>query len=87
MQLSIQRQLTEIPRFRQQGLGFTAFVEGWALYAEQLGKEVGFYQDPVSDYGRLSSELLRAVRLVVDTGSTPRDGRAIRYWSSCEKQV
>jgi uncharacterized protein (DUF885 family) len=68
MQLSIQRQLTEIPRFRQQGLGFTAFVEGWALYAEQLGKEVGFYQDPVSDYGRLSSELLRAVRLVVDTG-------------------
>jgi uncharacterized protein (DUF885 family) len=68
MQLSIQRQLTEIPKFRQQGLGFTAFVEGWALYAEQLGKEVGFYQDPVSDYGRLSSELLRAVRLVVDTG-------------------
>ncbi len=68
MQLSIQRQLTEIPKFRQQGLGFSAFVEGWALYAEQLGKEVGFYQDPVSDYGRLSSELLRAVRLVVDTG-------------------
>ena len=87
MQLSIQRQLTDIPKFRQQGLGFTAFVEGWALYAEQLGKEVGFYQDPISDYGRLSSELLRAVRLVVDTGSTPRDGRAIRYWSSCEKQV
>jgi uncharacterized protein (DUF885 family) len=68
MQLSIQRQLTGVPKFRQQGLGFTAFVEGWALYAEQLGKEVGFYRDPVSDYGRLSSELLRAVRLVVDTG-------------------
>jgi uncharacterized protein (DUF885 family) len=68
MQLSIQRQLTRVPKFRQQGLGFAAFVEGWALYAEQLGKEVGFYQDPVSDYGRLSSELLRAVRLVVDTG-------------------
>ena len=68
MQLSIQRQLTGIPKLRQQGLGFTAFVEGWALYAEQLGKEVAFYQVPVSDYGRLSSELLRAVRLVVDTG-------------------
>jgi uncharacterized protein (DUF885 family) len=68
MQLSIQRQLTGLPKFRLQGLNFTAYVEGWALYAEQLGKEVGFYQDPVSDYGRLSSELFRAVRLVVDTG-------------------
>ena len=68
MQLSIQRQLPGLPKFRQQGLGFSAFVEGWALYAEQLGKEIGFYQDPVSDYGRLSSELFRAVRLVVDTG-------------------
>jgi uncharacterized protein (DUF885 family) len=68
LQLSIQRQLTGLPKFRLQGLGFTAFVEGWALYAERLGKEVGFYQDPVSDYGRLSSELWRAVRLVVDTG-------------------
>ena len=68
MQLSIQRQLTGLPKFRQQGLGFTAFVEGWALYAERLGKQVGFYQDPVSDYGGLSSELWRAVRLVVDTG-------------------
>jgi uncharacterized protein (DUF885 family) len=68
MQLSIQRQLTGLPKFRLQGLGFTAFVEGWALYSEQLGKEVGFYQDPASDYGRLSSELFRSVRLVVDTG-------------------
>jgi uncharacterized protein (DUF885 family) len=68
MQLSIQRQLTGLPKFRLQGLGFTAYVEGWALYAEQLGKEIGFYQDPASDYGRLSSELWRAVRLVVDTG-------------------
>ena len=68
MQLSIQQQLTGLPQFRQHSLGFTAYVEGWALYAEQLGKEVGFYQDPVSDYGRLSSELFRAVRLVVDTG-------------------
>jgi uncharacterized protein (DUF885 family) len=68
MQLSIQQQLTGLPKFRQHGLGFTAYTEGWALYAEELGKEVGFYQDPVSDYGRLSSELFRAVRLVVDTG-------------------
>jgi uncharacterized protein (DUF885 family) len=68
MQLSIQQQLTGLPKFRLHNLGFNAYVEGWALYAEQLGKEAGFYQDPVSDYGRLSSELFRAVRLVVDTG-------------------
>jgi uncharacterized protein (DUF885 family) len=68
MQLSVQQQLEGLPRFRLHGLGFNAYIEGWALYAEQLGKEVGFYQDPVSDYGRLSSELFRAVRLVVDTG-------------------
>jgi uncharacterized protein (DUF885 family) len=68
MQLSVQQQLTGLPNFRLHGLGFNAYIEGWALYAEQLGKEVGFYQDPVSDFGRLSSELFRAVRLVVDTG-------------------
>ncbi len=68
MQLSVQQQLTGLPKFRLHGLGFNAYIEGWALYAEQLGKEVGFYQDPISDYGRLSSELFRAVRLVVDTG-------------------
>jgi len=68
MQLSVAQQLEGLPKFRQRGLGFNAYAEGWALYAEQLGKEVGFYQDPVSDYGRLSSELFRAVRLVVDTG-------------------
>jgi uncharacterized protein (DUF885 family) len=68
LQLSVQQQLMGLPKFRLHSLGFTAYIEGWALYAEQLGKEVGFYQDPVSDYGRLSSELFRAVRLVVDTG-------------------
>ena len=68
MQLSVQQQLSGLPKFRLHGLGFSAYSEGWALYAEQLGKEVGFYQDPASDFGRLSSELFRAVRLVVDTG-------------------
>ena len=68
MQLSVSQQLAGLPKFRVRGLFFNAYGEGWALYAEQLGKEVGFYQDPVSDYGRLSSELFRAVRLVVDTG-------------------
>jgi uncharacterized protein (DUF885 family) len=68
MQLSVLQELTGLPKFRLHSLGFNAYVEGWALYSEQLGKEVGFYQDPVSDYGRLSSELFRAVRLVVDTG-------------------
>lgn len=68
LQLSVQQQLTGLPKFRLHGLGFNAYSEGWGLYAEQLGKEVGFYRDPVSDYGRLSSELFRAVRLVVDTG-------------------
>ncbi len=67
MQLSVQQQMTSLPKFRRHS-GNSGYIEGWALYAEQLGKEVGFYQDPVSDYGRLSSELFRAVRLVVDTG-------------------
>ncbi len=52
MQLSIAQELPTLPPFRQQA-GYTAFVEGWALYTESLGKEVGFYQDPYSDYGRL----------------------------------
>jgi uncharacterized protein (DUF885 family) len=67
MQRSVAQQMTGLPKFRQH-LGNSGYTEGWALYAEQLGKEVGFYQDPGSDYGRLASELFRAVRLVVDTG-------------------
>ncbi len=67
MQLSVQQTIPGLPEFRKHG-GNSAYTEGWALYAEQLGKEVGFYQDPGSDYGRLRSELFRAVRLVVDTG-------------------
>jgi uncharacterized protein (DUF885 family) len=67
MQISIAQTLPELPKFRQEG-GFNAYDEGWALYAERLGKDMGFYQDPYSDYGRLAGEMLRAVRLVLDTG-------------------
>ena len=67
LQISIAQELTDIPTFRKYG-GYTAFSEGWGLYAEQLGKDVGFYQDPYSDYGRLEGDIWRAIRLVVDTG-------------------
>ena len=67
LQISIQQELKDLPPFRQQ-LGFVAYQEGWALYSEQLGKEIGFYQDPYNDYGRLEDQMLRAIRLVVDTG-------------------
>ena len=67
LQISVAQQLQGLPKFRLRG-GYTAYTEGWALYSEELGKEVGFYTDPISDYGRLNSELFRAVRLVVDTG-------------------
>lgn len=67
LQLSIQTQLGDVPAFRRFG-GVTAYSEGWGLYSEELGKDMGFYQDPYSDFGRLGMELWRACRLVVDTG-------------------
>jgi uncharacterized protein (DUF885 family) len=67
LQISIAQELTGLPAFRSY-LEYTAYTEGWALYSERLGKEVGFYQDPWSDYGRLEADTWRAIRLVVDTG-------------------
>lgn len=67
LQLSLAQELKDLPSFRKYE-DYTAFVEGWALYSERLGKEVGHYQDPYSDYGRLENEMWRAIRLVVDTG-------------------
>jgi len=67
LQISIAQELEGIPTFRKNG-GYTAYVEGWGLYSERLGKDVGFYQDPYSDYGRLEGDIWRAIRLVVDTG-------------------
>jgi len=67
LQMSIQQQLKGLPQFRLH-LVYNAYAEGWAVYAEALGKEIGFFQDPASDYGRLNTELMRAVRLVIDTG-------------------
>ena len=67
LQLSISQEQEGVPTFRKYGR-YTAFIEGWGLYAERLGKDVGFYQDPYSDYGRLETDIWRAIRLVVDTG-------------------
>jgi uncharacterized protein (DUF885 family) len=67
LQISIAQELQDVPQFRKFE-GYTAYTEGWGLYAERLGKDVGFYQDPYSDYGRLEGDIWRAIRLVVDTG-------------------
>ena len=67
MQIALKQELEGIPKFRKFG-GYTAYSEGWGLYSEMIPKEIGFYQDPYSDFGRLAMELWRACRLVVDTG-------------------
>jgi uncharacterized protein (DUF885 family) len=67
LQISLAEEMSGIPEFRKY-LGYTAFVEGWALYSERLGKDIGFYTDPYEDYGRLENDMWRSVRLVVDTG-------------------
>jgi uncharacterized protein (DUF885 family) len=68
MQIAIAQELTSLPKFRKFGLRYTAYTEGWGLYSELTPKEIGLYQDPYSDFGRLSLELWRAGRLVTDTG-------------------
>ena len=68
VQFSIAQALSGLPPFRRYALDVNAYTEGWAFYSERLGKEVGFYQDPYSEYGRLQNEMWRAVRWVVDTG-------------------
>jgi uncharacterized protein (DUF885 family) len=67
LQISIAQELGDTPTFRKH-LFYTAYIEGWGLYSERLGKDIGFYQDPYSDYGRLEADIWRAIRLVVDTG-------------------
>ena len=80
LQFSIAQETRDLPAFRQRG-EYTAYTEGWALYAEQLGKEVGFYQDPHSDYGRLEGDIWRAIRLVVNTGLHSK------HWTQAQQVV
>ena len=82
MQISIAQELETVPTFRTQ-LGYNAYVEGWALYSEQLAKEMGGYENPYYDFGRLVNEIWRAIRLVVDTGLHSKgwnEAKAIQYF-------
>jgi uncharacterized protein (DUF885 family) len=82
LQISIAQELKGLPTFRTQG-SYTAYVEGWGLYAERLAKEMGRYEDPYSDFGRLGGELWRAIRLVVDTGLHAKgwtEAQAVEYF-------
>jgi uncharacterized protein (DUF885 family) len=83
MQISIAQELESVPKFRTQ-MGFNAYVEGWALYSEALAKEMGGYQNPYYDFGRLVNEIWRAIRLVTDTGLHAKgwtEADAIKYFS------
>ncbi len=82
MQISIAQELTGIPKFRTQYF-YTAYAEGWGLYSEALAKDMGFYRDPYSDFGRLGAEIWRAIRLVVDTGIHSKgwtEEQAVKYF-------
>jgi len=68
LQISIAQELTDLPRFRIHSQEFIAYIEGWGLYSEWLGQDMGFYRDPLMEFGRLNAEIWRSVRLVVDTG-------------------
>ncbi|MBX3484735.1 DUF885 family protein [Phenylobacterium sp.] len=88
MQISIAQELTGVPKFRTQ-YGYTAYSEGWGLYSEALAKEMGFDVDPYNDFGRLSGEIWRAIRLVVDTGIHAKgwsEEQAVAYFLSNSAQ-